>query len=73
MGVVSDITPDDRARFKIQCDRMLDLLRKGTATTDDLAAIARKYTSRITDLRKRGHKIKATRIRGGLFEYRLVG
>lgn len=50
---------------------ILAMLRSGPQTNDELAAISRKYTSRVSDLRAAGYVIVAKRINGGLFEYTL--
>lgn len=36
---------------------MLNLLRQRDVTNDELSVIARKYTSRVSDLRKAGYTI----------------
>jgi len=60
-------------RLTGQNGRILARLRQGPATNDELARIARKYTSRISDLRKAGHSITVmSRDRStGLATYRL--
>lgn len=47
-------------RLTGQNGRILARLRQGPATNDELARLARKYTSRISDLRKDGHVITCT-------------
>ncbi len=47
----------ERTRLTSQADRILALLKAGPASNTMLAAISLKYTSRISDLRKRGHAI----------------
>ena len=47
-------------RFSAQCGKILKALREGPVTNADLSKIALKYTSRISDLRKYGHKIACT-------------
>jgi len=44
-------------RLSRQCRLIIDRLRRGDATNDQLAQISRKYTSRISDLRKAGYTI----------------
>ena len=44
-------------RLSAQCQRILERLRQGPATNRELARIALKYTSRISDLRAAGHRI----------------
>lgn len=51
---------------------ILQRLRNGPATNGELAAIALKYTSRISDLRKHGVKIEAKREEHGIVTYRLL-
>jgi hypothetical protein len=54
-----------------QVEEILARLRRGPATNDELARIARKYTSRVSDARALGHLIVCRRLAGGLTEYRL--
>lgn len=61
----------DRMRLSQQCQKLLDILRIGPATNEQLARVSLKYTSRISDLRKAGHNITCTRLGGGLTQYRL--
>ena len=60
------------ARLAVQGDRILNMLTAGPVTNVDLAKVALKYTSRISDLRKAGHRITCKRLSGGLTEYRLA-
>lgn len=41
----------DAPRLSRQCRQIYSLLKERTATNDELAKIARKYTSRISDIR----------------------
>jgi hypothetical protein len=50
----------ESGRLSAQCQKILDRLRLGPAPSSELASIALKYTSRISDLRKRGHQIDAS-------------
>lgn len=47
----------EKPRLQSQCEKILERLRQGPATNDELCAISRKYTGRISDLRAAGHKI----------------
>ena len=64
----------DRSRTSAASQRqaILDRLRRGPATTVELAQIALKYTSRVSELRKAGHAITAALIEGGVYQYRLA-
>jgi len=64
----------DRSRTSAASQRqaILDRLRRGPATTVELAAIALKYTGRVSELRQAGHVITATPIEGGVYRYTLV-
>lgn len=53
------ITPEEVPRLSRQCSLVLERLRQGPATNDELATISRKYTSRISDLRSAGHDVEA--------------
>jgi hypothetical protein len=64
-------SPTDIPRLSGQNALILDMLRARPRTNDELAAVSRKYTSRISDLRAAGHVITARRVAGGLFEYTL--
>lgn len=68
------VTKEEAQRLHGQCERILDRLRKGAATNDDLAKIARKYTSRISDIRKAGYEISiiSRDHASGLVVYRLT-
>ena len=65
------VAAQDITRLTGQNAAILRRLRAGPATNDELIGISRKYTSRISDLRAAGFVIEATRLGGGLFEYRL--
>ena len=52
------VTPAERPRLSRQCQEMLDRLRLGRASNDELARISRKYTSRTSDLRKAGYDVR---------------
>lgn len=65
------VTPDDEKRLDAQSDQILALLMRRPATNAELSEIALKYTSRVSDLRKRGYNIKCKRLKGGTTEYRL--
>lgn len=68
----STLTDDDKGRLNAQCGQILDRLSRGPATNEELSQIALKYTSRISDLRKRGHRIDCTRQGRGLTRYSLM-
>jgi hypothetical protein len=65
------LTGEDRERFARQQDAILDRLRRGPVTNRELAQIALKYTSRVSDLRSRGFRIEARRLPRGLVVYTL--
>jgi hypothetical protein len=52
------LDPAARPRLSRQCRLILARLRRGPATNRELAALALKYTGRISDLRKRGHDVR---------------
>lgn len=51
------VPADAKPRLSTQCAEILALLATGAASNDQLSMIARKYTSRISDLRKAGYRI----------------
>ena len=59
----------DRPRLQGQNAAILDRLMKGPATNDELIRLSRKYTSRVSDLRKAGYRIRCHRGDGGLNTY----
>ena len=63
----------DQSRLRGQNLMILQRLEQGPATNDDLVLIARKYTSRISDVRawlnRGGRTIDCERVKGGLFRY----
>lgn len=67
----------DAPRLRGQNAEILARLEQGPVTNDQLSQIARKYTSRISDVRKYlqewkpGWQIINTPLGGGLTEYRL--
>lgn len=62
----------DSGRRGGQCAAILAALRAGPKTNAELAAISMKYTSRLSDIRKSGHTIRATPLGDGVWLYRLV-
>ena len=60
-----NVVAEDVARLGGQNTTVLDRLRKGPATSHELARISLKYTSRISDLRKAGHVITCERTSAG--------
>lgn len=71
-----NVHPDDGHRLRGQNARVLALLEERPATNDELIKIGRKYTSRISDVRKflnrGGRTIECIRGEGGLNTYRIV-
>jgi hypothetical protein len=66
----------DRARADAQSRKIFDMLASAGAqgcTNSQLWAVCHAVNSRISDLRKRGHKIEAAAEGGGIWRYRLVG
>ncbi|MBU6429253.1 MAG: hypothetical protein KGR26_09605 [Cyanobacteria bacterium REEB65] len=47
-----------RPRLSRQCRAILDRLRAGPASNDELSRLARKYTGRISDIRKAGFVVE---------------
>ena len=70
-----NVDTTDEVRLTGQNEAIYTLLCKGSATNDELATISRKYTSRISDIRKaitpHGMTITCQRLEGGLTRYRL--
>lgn len=66
------MTPSDHKRLSRQCADILAMLRRGSCTNRELAAVSLKYTSRVSDLRDAGYVIECERLDGGLTRYRLV-
>lgn len=51
--------PDEaKPRLSRQCRLILDRLRQGRVSNDELSRMARKYTSRLSDARKAGFDIR---------------
>ncbi len=65
------VRPEDRKRLRGQSEQILRRLREGPATNRELAAIAMKYTSRLSDIRAAGYVVECQRLTGGLAEYTL--
>ena len=60
---MSPTTQDVRAektRLSTQCQSILARLQQGPASNSELARLALKYTSRISDLRDKGYRIDVT-------------
>lgn len=51
------VEPVERPRLRGQNGKILARLQRGPATNDELSHIARKYTSRISDLRDAGYNV----------------
>jgi hypothetical protein len=47
-----------RARLSRQCQAILDRLTQGAATNRELAELALKYTSRLSDIRAAGYDVR---------------
>jgi hypothetical protein len=65
------VAPAEIRRLTTQNERILARLQSGPATNYELSQIALKYTSRIDDCRKAGHRITCTRHAGGGATYEL--
>ena len=63
------VQQQDRPRLTGQNAEILFMLRQRPHTNDELAAVARKYTSRISDLRAAGYTIRCDKLHGGLTIY----
>lgn len=65
----------DKPRLSAQCVRVLDRLRRGVATNQELAGIANRFGARLWDLRKAGYGITTSEAKdgSGLCFYRLTG
>ena len=69
-----NFTAEDQAKNDEQCGKILDLLKSrgnSGATNVELSGCALKYTSRVSDLRAKGHAIHCRRMDGRVFNYRL--
>ncbi len=71
----SNLAPGQENRLTCQNERLLKLLQLCPRTNVFLAAIAKKYTSRISDLRSHGHIIRCEFIdrKEGLTRYTYEG
>ncbi len=71
--VNASLEPGDARRTANQTSQIIELLRNRDATNDELSAISRKYTSRVSDARKRGYDIRVVKrdYDSGLTVYRL--
>lgn len=69
------LVPEERPRLSGQNQAILERLRRGPATNDELARIARKYTSRISDLRAHGYDVRMVEHdhATGITRYQLFG
>ena len=68
------VPAEAKPRLSRQCHAILERLRTGPATNHELAAIALKYTGRLSDLRRAGHAIQCydRNHRTGESRYRLL-
>lgn len=48
----------EKARLSRQCDAILNHLRAGRITNDELSKISRKYTSRVSEIRQAGNDVR---------------
>ena len=74
--VNASVPVSDAPRLSKQCRLILERLRQGKATNVELAALpCLKYTSRLSDLRKSGYKIRICdrNYDSGLVVYELEG
>lgn len=71
-GAVSHI---ERQRLSRQCRAIIARLEQGSATNDELATIARKYTGRLSEIRQAGYDVRMIEQnhRTGLTRYELKG
>ena len=62
-----------RPRLSRQCVAILERLRLGPAMNTELALLALKYTSWVSDMRKAGYRIRCTAVDvpAGMFRYEL--
>jgi hypothetical protein len=65
------VAAEDERRLTGQNRTILYMLRQRPHTNDELADIARKYTSRISDLRAAGYRVRCDKLKGGLTLYTL--
>jgi hypothetical protein len=63
--------PADRPRLTGQNAEILSILRRGPASNRMLASVSLKYTSRVSDLRAAGFKVRCERCADGLTVYSL--
>jgi hypothetical protein len=71
MKLNTSVPEQDAKRLTKQCQAILDRLREGPATSYELAGLALKYTSRVSDLRANGYAINSKRDGSG-FVYSLI-
>lgn len=67
-----NVIDSDVPRLTGQNAAILARLREGPATNRELAGYSLKYTSRLSDLRARGHEVTCVRGDGGLNTYTLT-
>lgn len=56
--VITGTHAEQQARLGGQCLAIVERLKQGPATNDELSVISRKYTSRISDLRKMNYDVQ---------------
>jgi hypothetical protein len=52
------LVPQEKPRLSRQNQAILERLRRGSATNDELIRLARKYTARVSDLRAAGYDVR---------------
>jgi hypothetical protein len=71
----SQRSPEDRLRAAAQADKILGMLSAAGdrgCLKSELWAACHGVNSRVSDLRKRGHKIQALAVGRGVWQYRLI-
>jgi hypothetical protein len=61
MIVNATVSGADKPRLSRQCSAILEMLRVKPRTSFELAQVALKYTSRISDIRAAGYRIECER------------
>lgn len=72
--VNSTVDAEDAPRLSRQCNVLLERLRRAPLTNVEAAVELRilNLTARVSELRKVGHAVEATRQEGGVWMYRLA-
>lgn len=66
-----NVSEEDVEALSEQCEAIYARLKQGPATSKELAALSLKYTSRASDLRKYGIKVKCEKRADGVWVYSL--